>query len=151
MNKIPHSAQPLEPGQKRAATLPGPFVIVFLGAVIILAAGGFLFATQVSPVAICVGEGPCILYFHTNWCPVCEQMAPIVDRLEQRYVSHLRIVHLNTDSRYGQRLAREYGVIGHPTFVFLDRSGQEVRRLMGAYTAETFEREIERIVARPKE
>lgn len=150
MNKTTRDLQAREPREKIAAGLSAPLLLL-LGAVIILTAGGFLFADQVSPAANCVGEGPCMLYFYTSSCPVCKQMAPVVDRLEQRYASHLRIVRLNSDSRYEQRLAREYGVIGHPTFIFLDRSGEEGRRLMGAHTAETFEREIERIVARPKE
>jgi thiol:disulfide interchange protein len=77
-------------------------------------------------------------------------VAPIVDGLERKYGSDLRVVRVNTDHSAGQKLAREYGFIGQPAFIFLDRAGQESRRLMGAHTAETFEREIQRLLALPK-
>jgi thioredoxin-like negative regulator of GroEL len=76
-------------------------------------------------------------------------MAPIVDGLERKYGGAFPIVRVNVDRSSGRQLARAYGFIGQPTFIFLDRAGQEARRLLGAQTVETFEREIQRLLAQP--
>ena len=74
-------------------------------------------------------------------------MNPIVDGLEEKYGRDFRIVRVDVDDRQGKQLAREYGCIGQPAFVLFDRSGEQVRRLMGAQTKETFEQEIGKILA----
>jgi thioredoxin-like negative regulator of GroEL len=73
-------------------------------------------------------------------------MEPIVDGLEEKYAGDFKIVRIDVDTSQGKQLAREHGCIGQPAYVFFDRSGEQVRRLMGAQTAETFEQEIERIL-----
>jgi thioredoxin-like negative regulator of GroEL len=73
-------------------------------------------------------------------------MEPIVDGLEEKYGGDFKIVRVDADTSQGKQLAREQGIIGQPAYVLFDRSGEQVRRLMGAQLAETFEREIERIL-----
>ena len=73
-------------------------------------------------------------------------MAPIVDGLEAKYRGDLQIMRVNTDRTNGKKLARELGLVGQPTFVFFNASGQEMRRLMGAQTEETLERELFRLL-----
>jgi thioredoxin 1 len=87
-----------------------------------------------------------MLYFYADWWVVCEQMNPIVDGLEKKYGQDLKFVRVNVDGGEGRTLAREHGSIGQPSFILFDSSGEEVRRLMGAQSVETFEREIERIL-----
>jgi thioredoxin-like negative regulator of GroEL len=73
-------------------------------------------------------------------------MEPIVDGLEEKYSGDFKIVRVDVAKTQGKALAREYGCIGQPAYVLFDQSGQQVRRLIGAQTAETFELEIERIL-----
>jgi thioredoxin-like negative regulator of GroEL len=73
-------------------------------------------------------------------------MEPIVDGLGEKYGRDFKIVRVNVDHSQGKNLAREHGIIGQPAFILFDRSGEEVRRLIGAQTAATFERQIERIL-----
>jgi thioredoxin-like negative regulator of GroEL len=73
-------------------------------------------------------------------------MEPIVDGLEEKYGRDFKIVRVDVDTSQGKQLAREQGIIGQPAYVFFDRSGEQVRRLMGAQLAETFEQQIERIL-----
>lgn len=73
-------------------------------------------------------------------------MKPIVDGLESQYGDQFRLVRVDIDTTRGKDLAREYGFIGQPTFIFFDRDGEEVRRLQGAQTRETLERELMRII-----
>ncbi len=68
--------------------------------------------------------------------------------LEEKYGRDFNIVRVNVETGVGKQLAREYGCIGQPSFVLFDRSGEQVRMLMGAQTAATFEAEIERILSK---
>jgi thiol-disulfide isomerase/thioredoxin len=74
-------------------------------------------------------------------------MNPIVDGLEEHYRLDFRVVRIDVAESKGKAIAREYGCIGQPAFVLFDQSGEQVRRLIGAQTVETFEQEIERILA----
>jgi thioredoxin-related protein len=73
-------------------------------------------------------------------------MTPIVNGLEETYGEDFKIVRIDIDTAEGKELAREHYFIGQPTFIFFDDAGEEVRRLMGAQTSETLQREIERIL-----
>jgi thioredoxin-like negative regulator of GroEL len=73
-------------------------------------------------------------------------MEPIVNGLDEKYGADFIIVRVNVDESQGKQLAREYGCIGQPAFVLFNASGEQVRRLMGAQTAETFQQEIEHIL-----
>ncbi len=73
-------------------------------------------------------------------------MKPIVDGLESQYRDQFNLVRINIDTDRGKSLAREYGFIGQPTFIFFDRNGEEIRRLQGGQTRETLERELLRII-----
>jgi thiol:disulfide interchange protein len=73
-------------------------------------------------------------------------MKPIVDGLEEKYGEDYPIVRVDIDTKQGKQVARDHGFIGQPTFIFIDESGEEVRRLMGPQTPETFEQEIERLL-----
>ena len=73
-------------------------------------------------------------------------MDPIVNGLKSKYGGDFNIQRVNIDSKQGRELARQHGCFGQPTFVFFDSLGDQVRKLAGAQTVETFEREIERIL-----
>ena len=74
-------------------------------------------------------------------------MNPIVDGIEQKYSGKFKIVRVDVAKGKGKALAREYACIGQPSCVLFDRSGEQVRRLIGAQTVDTFEQEIDRILA----
>ena len=74
-------------------------------------------------------------------------MNPIVDGLEKKYGRDFKIVRVDVADRQGKALAREHGCIGQPAFVLFNRSAQQARRLIGAQSANTFEQEIDRILA----
>jgi len=46
---------------------PNRRLILVLGAILVLAAGGFLIFLQTDADQGCAGEGPCMLYFFAEW------------------------------------------------------------------------------------
>jgi len=75
-------------------------------------------------------------------------MAPIVNGLEEKYGGQFKVERANVDTTAGKKLARQYGIIGQPTIILFDPSGQEVRRLIGEHTAERLQQEAERTLAK---
>lgn len=85
-------------------------------------------ATAATPVA----RGPTMIEFVGRTCPVCRRMAPIVAAMERACVDHrVRIERVEVDAPEGRALARRHGVLGVPTFLFLEDDGREVARLVG--------------------
>lgn len=95
-----------------------------------------------------------LLYFHSPYCPYCEQMNtfvlsdPAVSRfLEERFV----VASVGTETPEGQELARRFRVPGTPTFVFLAfRKGawEEVGRLFGSRPRAQFLEELRQMCAK---
>jgi cytochrome c-type biogenesis protein len=75
---------------------------------------------------------PTMLEFVAEGCPICQRMAPIVAAAEQDCSRHgVRVERIDVSSRQGRDLAGRFGVLGVPTFLFLERNGSEVARLVG--------------------
>ena len=74
-------------------------------------------------------------------------MNPIVDGIEQKYKRHIDLVYVSVDETDGKELAREYGVMGTPTFLLLDSDGTQVNILRGSLPAPVIEKAIEELIA----
>jgi len=70
-------------------------------------------------------------------------MLPIVDGLEETYSDRIAFQRINADKDDGPAIVRAYNILGHPTFIFVNRAGQEVRRFVGPQTIETLQQTIE--------
>lgn len=90
---------------------------------------------------------PLILLFWATWCPYCEKLHPGIEKLREEYIkSDLQIlgISFNEDEGAnpaqtlvkrgihfptlikGKSAAKDYGVIGTPTTVFINRAGEIV-------------------------
>ncbi len=90
---------------------------------------------------------PLIIHFWATWCPYCKKLQPGLDQLAQDYQdTDLQVlgISFNEDegalpaetlkSRgihfstliYGEPAARDYGVLGTPTTLFINRTGEIV-------------------------
>jgi thioredoxin 1 len=78
-------------------------------------------------------KGVVLADFSTTWCGPCRDMAPIVERLAERFAGRADVVKIDAD-RAGE-LASAHGVRGLPTFL-LFADGQVVERVVGK-TSET--------------
>jgi len=78
---------------------------------------------------------PTLLAFTSSECAICQRMKPILNALVERCDGNKVTVRLVDVSRPANRpMVKAYHLIGVPTFVFADRDGTEVARLVGEQT-----------------
>lgn len=87
-------------------------------------------------------SGPRVVELTSRSCPVCRSMAPVVAEAE-RGCPGARVQERPVEEPEGRELARRHGVRGVPTFLVLDASGREVRRLVGAQPVEAIEEALQ--------
>lgn len=64
-------------------------------------------------------------------------MEPVVDRLEREYKGTVEFRRYDVDaSEEGRELMSQYGAAYVPTFIFLNRDGTEIDRVVGEITEE---------------
>ncbi len=68
--------------------------------------------------------------FYADWCAPCRLIAPIVERLGQKYYPKLIVVKVNVGEL--PELASRYEVLSIPTLIFFWR-GRELDRVVGYY------------------
>lgn len=86
---------------------------------------------------------PVMVDFWAEWCVPCRMIAPIVERLAQRYAGRLKVVKLDVDAN--QDLAIQYQVMSIPTLLFF-KNGQPVDRIIGAVSEQAIIQKIEELL-----
>lgn len=70
-----------------------------------------------------VGQ-PTLVWFHADWCHVCQQIKPQVVDLGEQYDGQIKFVRLNIDYAETRAAVQRYGVRATPTFVLFDADGE---------------------------
>lgn len=73
-------------------------------------------------------ELPVLVDFYADWCGPCKMLAPVVEKVADKYAGKAKVVKLNTDD--SPRTAQNYQVRGIPTLL-LFAGGQPVDRKVG--------------------
>jgi len=74
---------------------------------------------------------PVLVDFWAPWCNPCKMMAPIVDKLAERYAGRVKVVKLNVDD--SPDIANRFGIRGIPS-LFIFKGGAVLTRLVGVQT-----------------
>ncbi len=98
-------------------------------------------------------DKPTILLFFTSWCPYCNEDAPKIVSLYEKYKDQVNLYGVNLINRdeseevikYIDKYNIKYPVLldegkfhkkykspGFPTLIFLNKSGKESKRIVGA-------------------
>lgn len=85
-----------------------------------------------------------VVDFWAPWCGPCKMMAPVMDKLEQRFGEQIKFVKMNVDGN--QEIAQRYKVMSVPSLV-LFRNGQAKEKVTGYYPEEKLAHYFERKIA----
>lgn len=82
-----------------------------------------------------------MLYFHFDGCGACVEMEKFTfsdKRVSDYFNSNFINFDINTQKGVGIEINKKYNIRLHPTFIFLDNSGNELHRLVGVFSPEEF-------------
>lgn len=77
-----------------------------------------------------------IFYFTADWCNPCKQIRPIIDKMIREGLS-TKIQMIDVDSEI--ELVKKYNISSVPTFIKIDNSGIEQKRVSGKKTRSELE------------
>jgi cytochrome c-type biogenesis protein len=81
---------------------------------------------------------PVMVELYAKDCAICKRMKPVVDDLiDQCDQNGVRVTAIDVSEADNASLASKVRLVGVPTFLFLDPSGNEVARLVGEQTPDT--------------
>jgi len=73
-------------------------------------------------------------------CIPCKMMQPVIEEIEEEYAGQVKVIFYDVWTPEGQPYAKQYGIQGIPTQVFLDKDGNEFHRHIGYYPKEEIEK-----------
>ena len=77
------------------------------------------------------------------WCVPCRMVAPVVDKLSEKYGAKCKFYKMNIDEN--QKTANKYKVMSIPTLLFI-KNGQVVNTVVGAVAERALAPKIEEIL-----
>ncbi len=80
-----------------------------------------------------------VVDFWANWCMPCKIVAPIFEKLAQKYKNEIVFAKVNVDEN--PDIASEFGIMSIPTFIIF-KNGEVVGNIIGAMPEEILERKI---------
>jgi len=89
-------------------------------------------------------EGPALVDFWGSWCTACQQMKPIVEKLEEKYEDgEIKIGYMNIDKN--PQVSGKYEIEETPTHILFE-DGEVVERRMGALAGKQLEGLFEKVL-----
>lgn len=88
-------------------------------------------------------DRPVLVDFWANWCGPCRMVSPVIDQIAEEYAGKIHVGKVNVDDQ--GTLAAEFAVVSIPT-VILFKDGKEVKKLVGAHSADDYAEMIDGIL-----
>jgi thioredoxin 1 len=88
-------------------------------------------------------DQPVLVDFWATWCGPCRVLAPVLEKVAQKYTASARIVKVDVDEN--SSVTQRYGIKGMPTLV-LFKDGTEQERVVGLVSGEVISRMIDKHV-----
>jgi thioredoxin 1 len=85
-------------------------------------------------------QGPVLVDFWAPWCGPCRMMAPVLEKMVDKFQGKLKIAKLNTDEN--PSTAGNYQITGIPSLLVF-KNGEEVQRIVGFHPEQEMTRILE--------
>jgi tRNA (guanine-N7-)-methyltransferase len=82
---------------------------------------------------------PVLVDFYADWCGPCKMMAPVVEKMAEKYAGKVKVGKCNSDEN--MKLAIQYKVSSIPTFLIF-KGGEVVESRLGAMSEKDFEENL---------
>ena len=83
---------------------------------------------------------PVLIDFYADWCGPCKMMAPVVEKLAEKYEGKVKVSKVNSDDE--PELAQMFQVMSIPNFVII-KDGKVVDRVIGAVPQQALEEKLD--------
>ena len=83
---------------------------------------------------------PVLIDFYADWCGPCKMMAPVVEKLAEKYEGKVKVGKVNSDDE--PELAQMFQVMRIPNFVII-KDGKVVDRVIGAVPQQALEEKLD--------
>ena len=90
-------------------------------------------------------EGTVIVDFTASWCPPCKMLAPVLDRVAQKYEGQVKFVKCDVDENV--EVAAKYGVTTIPNLLFF-KNGEVVDQSVGFVAEGALSSKVDDVLAR---
>lgn len=104
----------------------------------------YKFTTTNFEKEVLASDIPVFVDFYADWCGPCKMMAPIVEKLAEKYEGKIKVGKCNIDEE--GELAQQYKIMSIPTMMIFT-AGEIKETIMGAVPQTELEKRIEQVLA----
>lgn len=87
---------------------------------------------------------PIVIDFYAEWCNACKFMAPVLDRLSDKYKDQVRFIKVDIDQ--AKQTSSAYKINGVPSIVFIDKNRKIKKSITGINDLRILEHYIREII-----
>jgi cytochrome c-type biogenesis protein len=125
-------------------------ILIFISMSMILEVSDYNMGGRLASDVTKPGKLPVMLEVYDKDCSICQSMKPIIEQLKKD--CHMKFAEIRavdiSEPQY-KYLATELEIVGVPTFIFINKEGKEISRLIGYQTIDSLKQSIAMIIDRP--